>query len=134
MCYHSTHDRNADFVKRCLDELRKPGVNFINPLEIIDRALAAPAPTYYADIYRAGAILRRALRDGGLPPGNYACSQMWRDMFADLQFLIKKYPAIRVGELIMRLCSGEAGHPRFYISRRRALELIKPHIHLVPVA
>ncbi len=78
--------------------------------------------------------MRRAMRDGALPGGRYACSQMWRDMFADFRTLAARFPGETVGELVLRLCSGESGNPRFYISRRRALELLKPHIRLMPVA
>lgn len=134
MLYHSTHDRNSDFIRQCLIELKKPGAHYVTALDVIDRALKAPAPCYYADLYRAAAIMRRAMRDGELPGGRYACSQMWRDMFADFRALAARFPGEAVGELVLRLCSGESGNPRFYISRRRALELLKPHIRLMPVA
>lgn len=55
-------------------------------------------------------------------------------MFADFRTLAARFPGETVGELVLRLCSGESGNPRFYISRRRALELLKPHIRLMPVA
>lgn len=134
MQHHQAQDRNADFIHDCITLLKKPGNDRLSISELIDLALASPAPCYYADYNRASAILRKALITGELPHHYRSCSKMWHDMLADLRALIQRHPRQDIGELIMRLCVGHAGNPRYYISRRRALQLIKPYVRLVPAA
>ena len=84
-------------------------------------ALAQPAPAYYVDFYRATSILGRGEDD--IPEGKYASSRQWHDMAADLRELRSRRPHSRLTDIILDLCVGRAGHPRFYISPRRALEI-----------
>lgn len=126
-----SHSRNTDFINLCLALLQEPGNDRLTVSELVDLALEKRAKCYYIDFYRASPILKHALMTGSLPFARSTSLEMWRDMLADLRHLVERYPRQNVGELILRLCMGSAGNPRYYISRRRALALIRPHVRLV---
>lgn len=131
--------RDAVFAKRCVaryaDEQRAGRVP--NLYRIVLEELAKPAPSYFVDYYHATSRLRKALTAGAVPgqtAGNnppYACSAMWTDMLRDLQLLMKKHPTTPFRDLVLRLCAGTAGSPRFYLSPRRAMAIVRPHLKLV---
>lgn len=121
---HVTHRRNRDFVTQCKKSARhlrlrgrKPSID-----EIVRHALAQTAPTYYAEYYRACAMLRHY---GTAPRAQrpYAASGQWADMAADLARLKAANPGVNDRFLIYLLVTGKAGSPRFYLSKRRALEI-----------
>lgn len=122
--------RNRDFVRRCrlrMGNLRLEGASF-TPDSIIRDVLRQPAPSYYADYYRANAILRRALTKGGLEGGRYCKSAMWNDMYADLLDMMNRYPARSFHDIVLDLCTGGVGNPRFYMSMRTARTILRRHI------
>ncbi len=125
-----SQSRNRDFLRLCrkiLAEMRADGKN-PTVSELIDIVLAKPAPAYYVDYIKACHILVQALKSGEIDKGTYKNSECWEDMFRDLLQLLKRYPSIPLRRLILSLCAGEAGSPRFYITRRRALAILKPHL------
>ncbi len=125
-----THYRNRDFVRACrrrLEQLRSEGQN-PTVIQLIDDVLAAPAPSYYIDYFYACNIMVGALKGEPLPDASYCSSSCWADMFADLEELLRRNPTKSLRGLIWSLCAGEAGHPRFYISRRRAHAILKPYL------
>ncbi len=124
--------RNRDFLRMCRNHiygLRQKGVPF-TLTRVVQDVLAMPAPSYYADYYRANQILRRALTRGGLENGTYRKSKMWNDMYADLLELMRRYPKRTFHDLVLDLCTGGVGHPRFYISMRCARTLLRSHLML----
>lgn len=116
--------RNKAFINQCklsADILRfrgrKPSVE-----QIVSHALMQPAPEYFVNFYRAKSILK----DSESSPDSSkkrASADQYADMAADLADLISKRPGVSRHRLILELCTGRAGNPRFYISRRRALEI-----------
>ncbi|MDO4319690.1 MAG: hypothetical protein Q4C34_03870 [Bacteroidales bacterium] len=129
---HSTHSRNREFIRRCmayqLDEARRGRA--LTADMIVGHVLAGRAPVYYVDFYRAKAILSRALADNREPRGTYdGPRRQWADMYRDLCDMIARNPDRPLDNMIMQLCVGNAGQPRFYITRRRAMQILRQHIN-----
>lgn len=124
-----THLRNRDFIRqyfRSERSLRLRG--FIpTPEEIVRHALAQPAPSYYVDYYRAIRRLTGSQKSKKpqKPARSYASSAQWRDMATDLRRIRRHRPTADVREIILDMCSGRAGFPRFYITPRRAMEIVQ---------
>lgn len=124
-----TQQRDREFIRLCklhYENLKHPGQN-PTPYRIVLDVLAKPAPSYYVDYYYATSNLRRALSRGSASRKAYFCSRLWVDMLNDYNELKKRHPQRSFHELVLDLCVGVAGHPRFYISPRRALEIVKGH-------
>lgn len=129
---YTTRQRNRDFLNTCRQRLkcmRRDGRNPTLRHLVID-VLSRPAPCYYVDSYYANRVLIPALEDG-LPDHKYSCRAMFGDMLRDLAELRRRHPSRPVRDLILELCCGLAGKPRFYISVRRALEIASPHFQSV---
>lgn len=127
--------RNRDFVRKCLlhiTNMRADGVRFTFDTVIRD-VLAGPAPSYYAEYYRANVILRRALRNGGTVRSRYRSSRMWADMYDDLVELMRRNPGRSFHEIVLDLCTGGVGHPRFYMTRRTAARVLRKHLDSSPL-
>lgn len=125
---HITHQRNRDFIRQCRKSQSALIMRGINPTleDIVNHALTQPAPSYYVDFYRATSRLKKIQHDGiCAPKGSYASSRQWHDMSADLVELQEAFPTAKINDLILGLCSGKAGYPRFYLTRRRAMELVR---------
>ena len=130
MNIHSSHSRNRDFVRACrrrLSELRNKGCNPAID-ELIDGVLSSPAPSYYVDYYHACHLMVKALKGEINLDATYSSAECWADMYRDLQALLKRHPTRPLRRMIWSLCAGEAGSPRFYISHRRAMAIIKPYL------
>lgn len=128
--YHITHQRNRDFMnqyRRSAKSLRLRGLKPTRE-EIVLHALTQPAPSYYADFYRATSILGRPGR-GDKIKHRYASSRQWKDMAADLARLRAARPRKRVNDIILDLLTGRAGHPRFYLTPRRAMQIVADNLH-----
>ncbi len=126
----STHLRNRNFVKLCRDRLEKLKQSKSTPSiqQVVIDVLSKPAPSYYVDYFQACSILVKALREGGIPPGVYTCTEQWQDMYRDLLSLMKRHPTTPLRRLICDLCSGYAGNPRFYISPQRGMRILYPYV------
>lgn len=121
---HITHQRNRDFINQCKKSAtclwfrgRKPTFE-----EIVAHALKQPAPSYYVSYYRATSILKQMLKTPGRR-GRYASSRQWDDMAADLKRMMERRPGVSLRRLVLELCTGMAGSPRFYLSSRRARQI-----------
>ena len=125
-----SNSRNRDFLRLCRQTLARLRAEGQNPTihQLIDIVLSKPAPAYYVDYYNACHVLIKALKEGDIPTGAYKSSDCWKDMYRDLLQLLKLHPTHPLRRLILNLCAGEAGNPRFYISRRSALAILKPHL------
>lgn len=122
--------RNRDFLRKCrlhVAKLRAEGKHF-TLASVARDVLAMPAPSYYADYYRANMILRRALTHGGLDKGTYRKSRMWQDMYDDLLELMRRYPKRTFHDIVLDLCTGGVGHPRFYMTPRLAREVLRKNV------
>lgn len=120
---HITHQRNKDFIEQCRKSAEALRLRGKKPAleDIVRHALAQPAPKYYVNPYRAIANLEKCLT----PRDNkYAASRIWRDMAIDIRRLRTTYPRTSLRWLVKQLCLGNAGRPRYYISPRRALEIV----------
>jgi len=95
--------------------------------------LSRPAPAYYVDSYYANRVLIPAL-EHGLPDHKYSCRELFCDMLRDLDELHRRYPQRPIRDLILDLCCGIAGKPRYYMSVRRALEIASQHFTSVITA
>ncbi len=120
--------RDTELTKRCkhrfesaLRSGREP-----NLYKIILEVLSEPAPSYFVDYYHASNRLSAALRGEPMPTSRYACASLWSDMLRDLKTLMAKHPKQSFHEHILALCVGAAGRPRFYLTPRRALEIVRP--------
>lgn len=124
---HITHLRNRAFMEQCRKSARSLRMRGRRPseAEIVRHALAQPAPRYFVDFYRATHILKNFDMKGRRNSRSYAGSRQWEDMAHDLAALRAQHPRASVNRLILDLCTGRAGRPRFYMSARRALELFK---------
>ena len=129
MCNYSTI-RNREFirlVKQRYDQLSASGKHPSLRRAVLD-ILAKPAPSYYVDYYNATSILGPALRGEKQLSARYRCSEQWADMLRDLLELRRRHPGRNFRELILDLCVGNAGHPRFYMTLRRAIAIVRPHL------
>ena len=125
-----THLRNRDFIRqyfRSERSLRLRGL-IPSPEEIVRHALAQPAPSYYVDYYRAVKHLTGPKKPKK-PTRVYASSVQWRDMATDLRRIRRQRPTADVREIILDMCSGRAGYPRFYITPRRAMEIVQRSLY-----
>lgn len=125
---HITRQRNRDFIRQCEKSakiLRNQGARPTVD-EIVSHALKQAAPSYYADYYRATSILRHKPDHRRHKKKLYASSRQWVDMAADLAKIRLKNPRKSPREIILDLCTGRAGSPRFYMTHRRALEIAAP--------
>lgn len=123
--------RNRDFINLCRLRARHYEASGCpqNYERIVIDVLSAPAPCYYVDPYRANAVLLPALSGKkGLRKAKYASSKVYNDMLRDLRLLRKAHPDTDIHELVLNLCAGRMGSPRFYMSMRRGLEIIRPLI------
>lgn len=125
----ATRLRDRDLLRLVKQRLDQPSPTNRQPSlrrAVLD-VLAQPAPTYYVDFYNATAILGPALRgETEIRPGRYRCADQWVDMLRDLRELQKKHPKRNFRENILELCAGQAGHPRFYLTLRRAMAIVRP--------
>lgn len=127
---HCTHPRNRDFIRRCLEVHRQQMQkgNIPMPDDIVKRVLAERAPAYYVDFYRARHILSQAVAENRPPAARYRqASRQWNDMYRDLRAMIDRHPRNSFDDMVWQLCAGHAGDPRFYISPRRAMALLRRH-------
>lgn len=121
--------RNKDFVSCCKKVYHRLVDNGEEPTlrQVVEIVLNGPAPAYYVDYYRANSILLPAFREGRQTiSGKYRCTRVWNDMLADLRHRHERYPAKPLRELILELCIGRGGNPRFYMTRRRAMAVAMP--------
>lgn len=127
--------RNRDFLTACrrrvnalTDEGHAP--QSVEQLyAVAEHVLTQPATAYYVDYYRACHILCHAVSTDTPPVAKYTCSQVWVDMYHDLQDALKRHPTRPIRDLIFALCAGEIGHPRHYISARTARKIIRNNLH-----
>ena len=127
--------RNRDFLTACrrrvnalTDEGHAP--QSVEQLyAVAERVLTQPATAYYVDYYRACHLLCHAVSTNTPPVAKYTCSQVWVDMYHDLQEALKRHPTRPIRDLIFALCAGEIGHPRHYISARTARKIIRNNLH-----
>lgn len=129
---HSTHARNREFINRCisyqLNEARRGRA--LTAEMIVGHVLGEVAPVYYVDFYRARTILAQAMESGRAPGGTYSGPRrQWADMYRDLRRLIERHPGRSLDNMILQLCTGNAGHPRFYLTRRRAMQILRQHFN-----
>lgn len=115
--------RNLDFIAQCKKSAvilnakgRIPTIE-----QVVIHALGQKAPCYYVDFYRAKSKLlnpeflsRRHRQE---------TSRLWKDMAKDLKRQSLKNPGKTPEQIILDLCSGRVGNPKFYISQRRAVEI-----------
>ncbi len=124
-----TRLRNRHFVNACrrhLDNLKRDGKSPTLQRLVLD-VLAQPAPMYYVDYYYANRVLLPALEQGAAPTARYRCGAVWSDMLRDLAEIHTRHPRRPLHDIILDLCNGNAGKPRYYLSLRRALEIAAPH-------
>lgn len=127
--------RNRDFLTACrrrvnalTDEGHAP--QSVEQLyAVAEHVLTQPATAYYVDYYRACHLLCHAVSTDTPPVAKYTCSQVWVDMYHDLQDALKRHPTRPIRDLIFALCAGEIGHPRHYISARTARKIIRNNLH-----
>lgn len=127
----ATQQRDREFIRLCQRHYKTLCEEGQNPsiYRIVLDVLSKPAPSYFVDFYHASAKLSHALRQE--PPSRgktYYCSRLWRDMLRDYKELQKRHPRRSFHELVLELCVGTAGNPRFYISPRRAVEIVRRHL------
>lgn len=127
----ATQQRDREFIRLCKRHYQNLCADGEQPsiYRVVLDVLSGPAPSYYVDFYHASAKLSRALRQE--PPASrprYFCSRLWTDMMRDYKELHRKHPQLTFHELLLQLCVGAAGNPRFYISPRRAVEIVKRHL------
>lgn len=126
-----TQLRDRDFIRLCqrrLSQLRSEGIS-PSLYRIVSDVLSKPAPSYYVDYYHASRQLRlRLLRTGAPPMKNQSSVSLWDDFARDYKELHVRHPSRTFHELILDLCVGNAGHPRFYLSPRRAMEIVRRHL------
>lgn len=123
---HTTYYRNRDFInqfRKSCTILRRRGLN-PSVREIVVHALSQRAPSYYVDFYRASEILKRGRPFTKAKNHRSVIERQWADMTADFERLKKKRPEASPSEIILDLCVGRAGNPRFYLSERRALTIV----------
>ncbi|MGN0224223.1 MAG: hypothetical protein ACI4AM_09405 [Muribaculaceae bacterium] len=127
--------RNRDFLNACrrrvnalTDEGHAPQ-SVEHLYAVAEHILTQPANAYYVDYYRACHILVDAVCKNTPPVAKYACSQVWVDMYHDLQDALKRHPTRPIRDLIFALCAGEIGHPRHYITARTARKIIRNNLH-----
>lgn len=124
-----TRLRDRHFLRAChqrLDVLKREGRTPTLRRLVLD-VLAGPAPMYYVDFYYANRVLLPALEQGAAPSARYSCSTVWADMLRDLSDIHTRHPRRPLHDIILDLCNGNAGRPRYYLSLRRALEIAAPH-------
>lgn len=132
---HSSHLRNREFIRRCITYARNEALAGRAPMarEVVGHVLAGSAPLYYVDYYRARAILTRALAEDTCPRGSYTGpAAQWADMYRDLKEILARHPQKSIDDLIWQLCAGHAGKPRFYITPRRAMQILRRHFNENP--
>lgn len=126
-----TSQRNREFIKRCqkrFAELSSAGRTPSVYAVVLD-VLGQPAPSYYVDFYYANSVLRSMLKSPEKKQDiKYYCSRMWTDMLRDYRQLSERFPARTFHEIVLDLVVGTYGHPRFYISPRRAVEIVRPFL------
>lgn len=127
----NTKDRNHDFLCMCRRQFRRLQAEGKTPTveRVVADVLAGRAPAYYIEYevaYRAmvGYMKGKPMRED-LP----MCSRWHADMYRDLCELLREKPLVPLRELICTLLRGEEGNPRFYLSRRRAMGILRPHIN-----
>lgn len=122
---NSTHLRNRAFINQCRKSAKQLQLRGRKPSleEIVTHALAQPAPAYYANFYNAVA----KMKDYSVSPRGgrkYTSSTQWEHMAEDLRKLRSRNPGVNDKFLIAMLLAGKGGFPRFYMSHRRALQIV----------
>lgn len=128
-----TQLRDDEFIARCkkgLERCRQQGRRPVYA-EIVSEVLDQEASSYFVDFTYAKYVLYKALRTGVLPRATYSCAGLWEDMIVDLKCLRAKHPDRDVADDVLDLCMGYGGHPRYYISRRRGLQIARPHLDAI---
>jgi len=127
----ATEQRDHELIRLCKRRFRELSDNGEVPsvYRIVLDVLSKPAPSYFVDFYHATSKLRRVMNeDSPTRGGTYYCSKLWSDMARDLKALHERHPRRSFQELVLELCVGTAGNPRFYITPRRAVEIVKRHL------
>ncbi len=123
----SISNRDHDFICCCRRHTAALTARGIIPdmSAVVEAVLAAEAPSYYIEYDYARRQLRHIDRYGRPEVEGDAEARRWLDIHADYTALRDARPSADPDDLIMELCSGEAGHPRFYITPRRARWLLR---------
>jgi len=123
----SISNRDHDFICCCRRHVAAlTARGFIPDMSaVVAAVLAAEAPSYYIEYDYARRQLRHIDRYGRPEVGSEAEAQRWLDIHAEYRTILAGRPDADPDDIIMELCSGEAGHPRFYITPRRARWLLR---------
>ena len=118
---HNSKLRNKAFLSQCrksaaiLSKKGRPSAS-----AIINHALAQPAPSYFVDPDRAVKIMLGQL---AAPADGGESERLWADFRRDFARARKRHPHTSPRDVALLLCVGREGNPRFYLSRRRAVEI-----------
>lgn len=119
--------RDFAFLKLCrqrIDYLKGQG-RAVNLDEVIDFVLLNPAPRYYTDFSRVYTIINKLIKGEFINITNVNTLELYKDLHRDLLAARRRYPRDSDRINLMRLTSGMFGTPRFYISRKKALDMAR---------